>query len=430
MSDRHVSESGGPPLARRYPMYPQARRASTLLGIERNAFHPSTEGEDDLARRLDRYLSRAQIPMLHGMRFIAVSLVILYHYGLPAPGAHGVLIFFVLSGFLITWLLLREFEKYGKVSLSGFYRRRILRIFPAFYFYWFALVGMLLVAHKKILWPQALSSFFYLSNYYSAIHGDPNTGFSHTWSLGIEEQFYLIWPILFVAFQGKLGKLTFFLSGLIGAVWLHRVVLYFAFHVDQEYFYSAFDTRMDSLMVGCLLAVLLKRRVLMNVWRTLCRNIAVPVGILSLLVLSIVEGPAVFPRYRDVIGFAVDPILVAILMVQLIAFSSTPYLRWLDGKVIVFLGNISYSLYLWQQLTLDLSGRKGNLPPVLHFIGAIAFTLLAACFSYYAIERPFLKLKDRRAKVQPAESVAEQLLPIQAPAIQVAIQMEVPPAEP
>src|SRR5262245_59541267 len=97
-------------------------------------------------------LSLPQIPALHGIRAIAVFLVIFYHAGLRSvPGAHGVLMFFVLSGFLITWLLLRENEKTGGVSLPGFYRRRVLRIFPAFYFYWVVLV-LLLLPHQKVPW--------------------------------------------------------------------------------------------------------------------------------------------------------------------------------------------------------------------------------------------------------------------------------------
>ena len=351
--------------------------------------------KDSFTADLQRKLSRSQIPALHGVRAIAVFLVILYHFGLPFPGGHGVLIFFVLSGFLITWLLLKENEKSGTVSLRGFYKRRILRIFPAFYFYWIVVIALLLIGHKNIPWPHAVSSLFYVSNYYNAIFGDPNTSFSHTWSLGIEEQFYLLWPFLFVRFRHDLKKMTLLLAGIIGAVWIHRCILYFFFHFDQTYFYAAFDTRVDNLMVGCLLAVLMKRGALMGFWRTACRSIVMPLSACTLLVLSIFAGPVLIPRYRDFIGFAVDPILVAIIIVQMLALSSTVYFRWLEWPSVRFLGDISYSLYLWQQFTLGVTKHLQLIMPVKLMV-AVAFTIAAASFSYYVIERPFLKLKDKR----------------------------------
>ncbi|HMB27009.1 MAG TPA: acyltransferase, partial [Blastocatellia bacterium] len=149
--------------------------------------------KEEFASDLQSKLSLSHIPALDGIRAIAVFLVIFYHFGFAwAPGGLGVTMFFVLSGFLITWLLLKENGKYGDVSLKGFYLRRVLRIFPAFYVYWTALVFLLLLKGKDVLWPHAISSFFYVSDYYNAILGDPNNGFSHTWSLAIEEQFYLL----------------------------------------------------------------------------------------------------------------------------------------------------------------------------------------------------------------------------------------------
>src|SRR6266545_3183390 len=149
----------------------------------------------DTRSRLQDSLTSTHIPALDGMRAVAVFLVIFYHFGFDwVPGAHGVMIFFVLSGFLITRLLLLENEKFGRISLKAFYLRRVLRIFPAFYCYWGILVAFLLLTGKQILWPHAWSALSYLSNYYVALNGDPNNGFSHTWSLGIEEQFYLLWP--------------------------------------------------------------------------------------------------------------------------------------------------------------------------------------------------------------------------------------------
>ena len=147
---------------------------------------PSSAAER-LPSALASGLRSSHLSGIDGIRAIAAFLVVFYHYGFRwCPRGPGVLVFFVLSGFL------------GKISLKLFYIRRSLRIFPAFYAFWFLWIGTLVLLGKKFNVPQAITSFFYVNNYYQAIYGDPNTGLSHTWSLGIEEQFYLVWPLVFL----------------------------------------------------------------------------------------------------------------------------------------------------------------------------------------------------------------------------------------
>jgi peptidoglycan/LPS O-acetylase OafA/YrhL len=345
---------------------------------------------------LDSKLSRSHIPALDGLRAVAVFLVIFSHFGFKSvPGIHGVMIFFVLSGFLITWLLLKENDRMGTISIASFYRRRTRRIFPAFYAYWLLMIVLLVGTGRTVLWPHAWSALFYGSNYYSAINGDPNNGFSHTWSLAIEEQFYLLWPIVFLMLRGNLKKMTGFLIVVIGAVWIHRAVLCFGFHVDQAYIFAAFDTRLDELMVGCLLAVLLKRRALSSLWSAVTANALLPLATIALLGISVYSGGYFIYRYRDVFGFAIEPLLVAILIVQVIAFSSTRLWGWTEWRVVRFLGRISYSLYLYQQLTLHVVRHALEAYPlVVQLAGALVVTIIAATISYYLIERPFLKLRS------------------------------------
>ncbi|MBO0858283.1 MAG: acyltransferase [Chloracidobacterium sp.] len=375
-----------------------------------NRFSGLWESEKHFATDLSAKLSLARIPALDGIRALAVFLVIFYHFGFNwAPGGAGVMMFFVLSGFLITWLLLKENERYGDISLKGFYRRRILRIFPAFYAYWIILICLLSLKGKNVLWPHAISALFYVSNYYNAILGDPNNGFSHTWSLGIEEQFYLLWPFAFFLLRDDLKKMTRFLVILIGAVWLHRLILYFIFGVNQAYFYASFDTRLDNLMVGCLAAVLLKRGALFSVWRVLCSNAFMVLLVVAPFLCSIYLGPLLMTRYLDVIGFAIDPILIALLMIQLISLSSSPCARWIESPLLRFLGRISYSLYLYQQITMDLAKKPvADQPVIIQLLVAVSFTVAVASFSYYVIERPFLRLRGSRpsrAVAAPAASV-------------------------
>src|SRR6185503_16037483 len=290
---------------------------------------------------------------------------------------------------------LKENERTGTISLGAFYKRRTLRIFPAFYAYWLMMVVLLVATGRAVLWPHAWSALFYTSNYYSAINGDPNNGFSHTWSLAIEEQFYLLWPFVFLMLRGNLKRMTVFLTAVIGAVWIHRAILCFGFHVDQAYIFAASDTRLDELMVGCLVAVLLKRRALSGLWRAICASALLPLVTLAMQAVSVYVGELYIRRYIDVFGFAIEPLLVAILVVQMISFSSTGLWKWTEWNAVKFLGRISYSLYLYQQLTLHAVRKAlGAYPEVLQLMGAIMVTIILATLSYYLIERPVLKLKS------------------------------------
>jgi peptidoglycan/LPS O-acetylase OafA/YrhL len=349
-------------------------------------------------------LQRKQLPALDGVRAIAAFLVVFYHGGLmQVPGGLGVLAFFVLSGFLITWLLLLEQERYGSISLRAFYARRSLRIFPAFYVYW--LIVVLRTAYTgNIVWPQAVASFFYVNNYYQATQGDPNTGLSHTWSLGVEEQFYLLWPVTFIYLQRFTRiQVVRILSAGIVLLWVYRWGL-IAIGVDQGYIYEAFDTRADHLLTGCWLAFVLRSGALPALWKTLCSSVLWSIGAVALLVLSTILENQHGAIYRDAVGFVVSPVLVGLLIPQLIHFSGGRIWGWLDWAPIRYLGRISYSVYLYQQLTPNMIEKL--LPPLspiaMTATNAILATM-AASVSYFAVERPFLRLKDRFARVAPNE---------------------------
>jgi peptidoglycan/LPS O-acetylase OafA/YrhL len=360
---------------------------------------------------LRSYLSRPNIPAFDGLRAVAVFLVIGYHFGLPGvPGAHGVLNFFVLSGFLITWLLLKENERTGGISLSAFYRRRILRIFPAFYVYWFLLVGLLVFTGRAIHWPHAWSSFFYVTNYYNAINGDPNDGFSHTWSLAIEEQFYLLWPLALLLLRNNLVRCTKVLLGIIGTVWIYRVILVYGFDVRQSWLFASFDTRVDSLMMGCLLAVLMKRGVLESFWRRVLSWWWAPIILLALLGLSVFDGKLLIERYRDVVGFAIEPVLMALLMAIIVAHHQRWWWRWLSWSWVKYLGRISYSLYLYQQITLDPVRKALHaFPEAVQFAAAVIVTVIVASVSYWLVERTFQRFRGRPVHDDAGKTETEQV---------------------
>lgn len=348
-------------------------------------------------------LTRKHLPTLDGLRAVAVLLVILDHASLAAPGGLGVLMFFVLSGFLITWLLLKEDAVTGTVSISNFYFRRVLRIFPAFYAYAVLIIALALWMAKPIIWPQIAASLFYVNNYYQAIHGDPASGFSQTWSLGVEEQFYLTWPALFVLLRRDMSKFKRVVAVLIVGAWVYRAILQFAFHVHQGWFYEAFDTRFDHLLAGCLLALVLFKGVSER-WERYCSSGWLLAAACAMLVFSVYLEFVYAAAYRDSIGFIVDPLVVAAMIPMLIAQRQRFAVRWLEAEPVRFVGRVSYSAYLYQQLVTEpVMKIFRGFPLILRVTLTVGAVIAAASCSYYVIERPFLRLKDlSKARAQAA----------------------------
>ena len=350
---------------------------------------------DRLPPALASALGSKHLPALDGLRAIAAFLVVFYHYGYSwCPAGLGVLGFFVLSGFLITWLLLKEEERFGGISLKQFYIRRGLRIFPAFYAFWFLWIGARLLFHKRVVAPQAIASFFYVNNYYQAFFGDPNTGLSHTWSLGIEEQFYVLWPLTFLLLRRDRSRIGF-LSGAILVVWLYREVLVFHLHWNQGYIYEAFDTRADHLLIGCLLAVALRNGMLAPLWRLVCSTPWLTWATIGLLALSTTVANVTTERYRDTIGFVIDPLLVAVLIVQGLATGVRGFGALVNWRWVRYLGTISYSIYIYQQIVIGFAKKLA--PSWLSLPAVLLAVIAAASASYWIVERPFLNLKKRFA---------------------------------
>lgn len=356
-----------------------------------------------LPGRLAEPLARGKLPALNAIRAIAVMIVILFHggFGLKnVPGGFGVTMFFVLSGFLITWLLVKEYARTDTVSLRSFYVRRTLRIVPVFWAYWLTMVAYETLRHKPIAWAHAVSALLYVSNYYSALVGDqPSKAFTHTWSLSVEEQFYLLWPAMFIAFFCRARRATSWLVALIAAIWVYRVVRIAALGPQQYhlYYYYAFETRCDAMLVGCVLAFVLSQRRLGRFWGLVTAHPVLLVAtVLAAAVVSTVASWTGIWWTEYIVAGSLGPILVAVGIVQAIAFSGTRGWRWLESPVARYLGLISYSLYLWQQWTLDaVTTRLSHAPYIVQAFAAIGFTVLVASGSYHFIERPFLRLKDR-----------------------------------
>jgi peptidoglycan/LPS O-acetylase OafA/YrhL len=332
---------------------------------------------------LSAALKRPHIATLDGIRALSVLIVILYHGGLEwVPGDLGVSTFFVLSGFLITWLLFKEEDRTGAVSLKSFYVRRFLRIFPAYYV--FLAVSIAFDYIRGYRWDPALiySSLLYVTNYYNASHGHPPTAIAHAWSLAIEEQFYLLWPFLFLLFRRRKG----FLISAIVTVCLWRSYLYGVRGVSTAYVYNAFDTRFDSLAIGCLLATLLHSGKFPKLLSRPSNIFAV--FLLGLLVISRSFSSQI---YHYTIGFTVDSLLISILIVQAIALQDHALGWLLEHPVSRYIGRISYPMYLYHIWAIGAALRMRIWP----IPTAILIAVCLASGSYYVIEKPFLRLKSK-----------------------------------
>ncbi len=345
-------------------------------------------------RRLSELLRHRHLPGLDGLRAISVFVVIVYHFGIDAvPGDLGVSGFFVLSGFLITWLLLRELQHSGTISLRQFYARRFLRIFPAYYA--FLAASFLYDRLRGDFWPHGLgwSGLFYFVNYFNATHGHPNSSVAHAWSLSIEEQFYLLWPIgLLLLSRAGRSWLAPALVAVIAAVVAWRSFLFLHVHIGVAYLYNAFDTRFDNLAVGCLLAVCADREWLARLASRLSASALLPLLTVALLIWSRVGTS---DQYHYTLGYTVDALLMATFILQILLLADTPVWRWLEHPVVRYLGTISYPLYLWHEWGRALGthfpagGRVGQ------FSAGVIASIILASGSYFVIERPFLKLKNR-----------------------------------
>jgi peptidoglycan/LPS O-acetylase OafA/YrhL len=351
--------------------------------------------------RLARVLEGSHLPGLDGLRALAVILVMMLHTRLFA-GHGGVIVFYVLSGFLITWVLLREEARWGAISVRTFWIRRALRIFPVFYVFWLVHLAFVDTTFQWVPEGQRWSAFIYLSDYYQAITGEDRGAMTHTWSLGIEEKFYFLWPLCFRALRTA-GRRALALGILIGVVQVVRAWITLGLD-DPQYAYYAFETRMDQLAIGCLIAVTLRARMGIGLWRLLCGG-----PWRSLVPLLAIFGVAVACMSRDhslrvLYSFPVQAAASGWLVVHMILWSGRGPLAWLSTRPLQALGRISYSVYLWQMVGIELvttlwPTASSGVAMLLAWPTVIAIATL----SYVAIERPCLHYKRRFQRVAATE---------------------------
>jgi peptidoglycan/LPS O-acetylase OafA/YrhL len=313
-------------------------------------------------------------PELDGLRAVAILLVFLQHAqvsGFAFAGWAGVTVFFTLSGFLITSLLVVEMEGSGRIDLGLFYFRRALRLLPALA----AMVAVVLLVGAitgRNLGLPALATLFYVGNW-ADIAGLPMGILGHTWSLGIEEQFYLAWPILLIFVRSQNGRLLVCAAGIVSSIFIR----YLVFDPGPELIgraYQGLDVRADALLLGCALALLR--------WS--------------------------FPRWAGVLGLAVMVLAIALvpsktgwvhLGIPLTAIGTALMIGSripITAGALVALGGISYGFYLWHFPIIESTRwlAASLSPPALVAVWFIA-TLLVSVASRRLVELPALALRER-----------------------------------
>ncbi|WP_062304432.1 acyltransferase family protein [Demequina subtropica] len=353
------------------------------------------ESEEPAPRRQGR------LQPLDGLRAVAVALVVIGHGfadQLPAPlavlgqGGRGVDIFFVLSGYLITTLLTNELRARGRLDYSAFYARRALRILPAFLAFLAVTAALSLTGRiEPIGGDEFAVAALFVWNY---AHGVADTWYlGHTWSLSVEEQFYVLWPLALVLLVWRARHRTRWLVALIVAAPAVRIAVYLAQPDERGYIAVMFHTRYDALLVGALLALLMaSHREAIQTWSA---RLIVPALVLLFGIAPLVEERYGMP-YAYTAGWTLDQACVAILIAFLVTVPTSRLARLLARRPLVLIGAMSYSIYLWQQLFLGGSTLLGSAPA---YVGPLAAVATAA-FSYYVIEKPFLRLKRHLARTE------------------------------
>ena len=326
-----------------------------------------------------------RIPSLDGLRAISITLVIVAHLAdegfapqsLKPYAGIGVRMFFVISGYLISAILLKERHRTSTIGLRSFYIRRAYRIFPAALFFMLIIFA---VYWRTLRWYEMSIALLYVVNYFPV----RPWVIGHLWSLSVEEQFYFLWPSVLKKWHRHrvailVGVAAFspvFTAALYYFKWIHRVGS------------GTLPTVAGNLAMGCLAAVFATR------WPRIRRPVF---AALVLVVIAIPLYQANTAWRTLFLLFVLNPILTAAIGGILVHVVQTPY-RILNLAPVVWVGQISYSLYLWQQpfMNPDSPMRYG-----------VFWAIGMACVSYYMVERPLLRYRDGRTRA-PSDTRIEQ----------------------
>lgn len=358
-----------------------------------------------------RAASMSRIPSLDGLRAVSIFLVIALHtiqrfninHHVPLiwyaifNGDLGVYIFFVISGYLITSLLLHEQQKRGSISMTSFYFRRAMRILPPIYFYVAVLLLLGWAGRLVITKIDVISALFFFHNYATT---SSMWSLEHFWTLSVEEQFYFIWPcILYYCLRHRPG-----IAGRMAAakvamavILISPVIRVASFRLPFAYLHhsSMFHMRADSLMFGCIIALLQGTPLFERLYGRVTRVAWIPPAVIFLS--SCLQ--ARFQNYWELpLGITVSGAAIAFFLLWCVRNPHSTVGRVLNCRPMMHIGVLSYSIYVWQTLFLhhdNVTVFGTSLKFISTFPGNWIAILVVAEFSYYLIEQPSLRLRNR-----------------------------------
>jgi peptidoglycan/LPS O-acetylase OafA/YrhL len=336
------------------------------------------------------------IPSLDGLRAISVLMVLSNHMGgelgriIPfVPhwiytfwGTCGVQAFFVISGFLITHLLLKEWSVAGTISLKRFYLRRAFRIFPPLYAY----LAVAMILTLLGVFPGYPKAFLVAATYTWNYHPGGSEILLHMWTLSLEEQFYLLWPpALLLLAPRKCVRLAIWLI-LLSPV--SRIVTYFLMPAHRESLIAMLHSGLDTIMFGCLLALLWRNPSFNKLIGPFVRGWVAALAASFALVGSPVLQFYFRGSYGLVFGVSLTALCLSLILVYVVRIPDSALGRLLNTRALRHIGVISYSVYLWQQVFTRANSSRifpWNIPAI----------FLCAELSYWIVERPSFRLRDR-----------------------------------
>jgi peptidoglycan/LPS O-acetylase OafA/YrhL len=356
-------------------------------------------------------------PGLDGLRGVMTIGTLTSHVHHPAiPGSVLFMdIFYVMSGYFITGLLIRDVRTYGRVRFAQFYRRRFARLVPplAAMTLTLLLLGFLLRPNFAAVVKDASIGFFYVANWWRAFEWPGIHYMGHTWSLAIEEQFYLLWPVTFLLLYRWLGigwRMVASTLALALAVWAWRSWLAWN-GASPMRLYNGFDTRADALMIGCTLSIVLALVSLDDhpEFDRFLKKLAWPVAICGLtFTFFFIHWEERFYYYAGIVFLGAG--LGVLLMLILLRPLDTVLHRVFERRALMFLGRIFYAMYVWHYFMFIMM-KEAGLPTWTLVVLGYPLTIFAATLSYVFIERHFMRTK----KVVPA---AERVVDIQSKQLQ------------
>jgi peptidoglycan/LPS O-acetylase OafA/YrhL len=370
-----------------------------------------------------------------GVRALSILLVALTHGGAGFRGGYiGLDMFFVLSGFLITSLLLEEWNITGRVDRRAFYGRRAKRLLPALFAtlagFWVLKFAMPGLDHGWSIVPRSLVIIFYAANWVVVKAGEhPLGALNQTWSLAVEEQFYLIWPLIFVACfrrRWRPEKVLLLVVGLAAASAAWRAYLFAVPHSSFPFgpygttTYWRSDTHADGLALGCALAVALATSRGREILAKTCRSTLAVVAALVFLGF-VVDRTSIYSHWMYFGGWAAVNLAIAFILAHIYVRERAVVPRVLAMSPLVWIGKRSYGIYLVHlPIFFALSPARTHLSMWPRFGLRMAVTCAVAAAMFKWVETPFLRRKRYPSPNQthePVDGFQAPERPVDAPAL-------------